>query len=152
MYPDWALQVLSLVGVAWFAVLTFVILRQGHFLKSLFPKTERGDIRKKFEEVIGVILEFDKKILDINKRLGFLEEDGLKHIQKVNLIRYNPYGDTGGDQSFTVCFLDKEGSGFVITSLHTRSATRVFAKPVMRGKSDKYKFSKEEQEAISAVL
>lgn len=152
MYPDWVLQVLGLAGVAWFVVLTFVVLRQGQFLKSLFPKTARADIRKKFEEVIGITSEFDKRISDINKRLGFLEEDGLKHIQKVNLVRYNPYQDTGGDQSFSVVFLDKENSGFVITSLHTRSSTRVFAKPVMKGKSVKYQFSKEEEEAVSAVL
>ncbi len=152
MYPDWALQVLGLAGVVWFAVLTFVVLRQGQFLKLLFPKSESRDIRRKFEEVIGITSEFDKRIADINKRLGFLEEDGLKHIQKVNLVRYNPYQDTGGDQSFSVAFLDKENSGFVITSLHTRSGTRVFAKPVMKGKSGKYKFSKEEQEAVSVVL
>ncbi len=152
MYPDWAWQVLTLIGGVWFLVLTFLVLRQGRFLKSLFPKSKSRDIRKKFEEVLDSTLEFDKKILDINKKLVFLQEDGLKHIQRVNLIRYNPYGDTGGDQSFTVCFLDKDGSGFVITSLHTRLGTRVFAKPVRKGKSVKYEFSKEEQEVISTVL
>lgn len=152
MYPDWVWQVLVFGTGIWFLCLTFLILRQGQFLKSLFPKSEGRDIRKKFEDVVNSTLEFDKKILDIGKRLDLMKEDSLKHIQKVNLIRYNPYEDTGGDQSFTACFLDKFGTGFVITSLHTRSGTRVFAKLVVRGEGLKHQLSKEEQEAITAVI
>lgn len=152
MYPDLGWQLLAFVEVIWILVLSFVVLRQGGFLKSLFPKSDTRDIRKKFEEVVLVTSQFDKKILDIGKRLDLIEEDSLKHIQKVNLVRYNPYEDTGGDQSFTACFLDKNGTGFVITSLHTRSGTRVFAKPVVKGKGTKYQLSKEEQEVVTAVI
>ena len=90
--------------------------------------------------------------MEVINKLGLLKENSLRHIQKVELVRYNPYQDTGGDQSFTVCLLDKENDGFLITSLHTRSGTRVFAKPVVKGKSSKYQFSKEEEEVISSIL
>lgn len=148
MYPDLGWQVLSLVGFVWFLVLTIMVLRQGQFLKSLFPKSASRDIRKKFEEIVNTISEFDKKIMDIGDRVNFIEENDLRHVQKVRLLRYNPYEDTGGDQSFSVVFLDKEITGLVITSLHTRSGTRVFAKPVIKGKCGKYQFSKEEQNVI----
>lgn len=152
MYSDLGWQILALVVIIWIGLLTVLILQQSRFLKLLFPKEGTRGIRKKFEEVIGATAEFEKKILEVKKRLDFLEEDGLRHVQRVKLIRYNPYEDTGGDQSFSVCFLDQEGSGFVITSLHTRSGTRVFAKPVSHGKSTKYEFSKEEQEVVNLAI
>ena len=147
MYPDLGWQILAVAEVVWILVLSFVVLRQEGFLKSLFPKSGTRDIRKKFEEVVEVISQFEKKFLDVGKRLDFIEEDSLRHIQKVN-----PYEDTGGDQSFTACFLDKFGTGFVITSLHTRSGTRVFAKPVVKGKGTKHQLSKEEHEVVAKVL
>lgn len=152
MYPVWVWQVLALAGIIWLLGLTFLSLRQERFLRSLFPKSGTRDIRKKFEEVAGSVAQLDGKLLDIIKRLDLIEKEDLKHIQKVKLIRYNPYEDTGGDQSFTVSLLDKEGSGFVITSLHTRSGTRVFAKPVHKGGGGKYQFSKEEQEVIKQAV
>ena len=48
--------------------------------------------------------------------------------------------------------LDKEGDGFVLTSLHARAGTRVFAKPIKQGLSDVYQLSKEEQETIEEAM
>ena len=76
----------------------------------------------------------------------------MQHIQKVELLRFNPYDDTGGNISFTVCLLDDKGSGVVITSLHARSGTRVFAKEVTLGKSSQYELSKEEELVIKKAM
>ena len=62
-------------------------------------------------------------------------------------MRFNPFSDTGGDQSFSIALLDGAGDGLVISSLFGRSETRVFAKPVQGGQS-KYTLTDEEQEAI----
>ncbi|HZZ98746.1 MAG TPA: DUF4446 family protein, partial [Candidatus Saccharimonadia bacterium] len=66
--------------------------------------------------------------------------------------RYNPFGDTGGNQSFALSLLDAEGNGFVVTSLHSREHTRVYAKEVRGGSRGKNEYSKEEQEAIALAL
>ncbi len=87
---------------------------------------------------------------------GFLRlksDAGLqKAIQRVSLIRYNPYQDTGGDQSFSIALLDQKGDGVVLTSLHSRSGTRVFAKQVLMGKEEKTQFSEEERKVIEEAL
>jgi hypothetical protein len=70
----------------------------------------------------------------------------------VELLRYNPYEDTGGDQSFSLALLDNDGNGVVVTSLHSRSGTRVFSKPVILGKASQFQFSKEEDEVIKKAL
>lgn len=134
MYPDWVDLVALGLLTLWLGILSFVIWQQGNFLKLLFPRSGEGDIRKKLDEIA--------RIVDKNN----------KHIQRVYLSRYNPYDETGGDQSFSVAFLDNEGTGIVVTSLHARSGTRVFAKPVIKGKSSKYQLSKEEELVIKKAL
>jgi hypothetical protein len=54
-------------------------------------------------------------------------------VQHVGLVRYNPFQDTGGDQSFALALLDKQGDGVVISSLHSRTMTRFYAKPIKAG-------------------
>lgn len=68
-------------------------------------------------------------------------------IQRVGVVRYNPFEDTGSNQSFVLAMLDARGDGFVLSSLHSRQATRMFLKPVSGGKPDSA-FSDEEAEAI----
>ena len=71
--------------------------------------------------------------------------------QKISVVRFNPFGDTGGDQSFTLAVLDAHNSGYVITSIHGREGTRVYIKPVDYGKS-KYALSAEEKQALQQAI
>lgn len=154
MYSDWSVLVGFTMAVIfiWVGILSFLIWKQNIFLKSLFPKSGERDIRRKFEEVLGQIEDFGQDLENVRNESSIVKKLGLSHIQRVELLRYNPYDDTGGDQSFTICLLNDLGSGVVVTSLHARSGTRVFAKPVLQGKADKYQFSKEEEEIVRKTL
>lgn len=88
-----------------------------------------------------------KGFAEINKRLKFLEEDGKDHIQKVGLVRFNPFKELGGDHSFSLAILDNKESGIILTSLHTRDRTRVYMKEIKNGKSE-YELSAEELKAL----
>jgi len=87
----------------------------------------------------------------LEERIRDLEKDGTFHIQKVGLIRFNPFRETGGDQSFSLALLDANESGFVLTCLHTRERTRIYVKPVKKGQSE-YQLSNEERKTISAAV
>ena len=87
----------------------------------------------------------------LNKLHTELEATTQRSIQKVGVIRYNPFSDAGGDQSFAIALLDAEGNGLVVSSLHSRTETRVFAKPVRAGRST-YSLSDEEQQAVKKAL
>ena len=80
-----------------------------------------------------------------------LERTGQHAVQRTGVVRFNPFTDTGGDQSFAIALLDALGNGLVISSLHGRADTRVFAKPVRGGRS-KHQLSTEEEEAIRQAL
>ena len=70
-----------------------------------------------------------------------------RSLQKVGVVRFNPFQDSGGDQSFAIAMLDQRGSGVVVSSLHGRAETRIFAKQVINGRST-HSLSDEEQQAI----
>lgn len=149
MYSVWAVAVIFFI---WLGILSFFVWRQRNFLQSLFPKSGERDIRKKFEELLEEIGNFRKDLGVIEQKLLRFEDESLTHIQRVKLLRFNPYQETGGDQSFSIALLDEAGNGFVLTSLHARSGTRVFAKPVQGGKGIKYKLSSEEEEVLRKAL
>lgn len=71
---------------------------------------------------------------------------------KMNLVRFNPFEEVGGDQSFILCLLDNTNSGVIITSLHNRSFTRVYAKTIKTGESDNSALSKEESRCLIKTI
>jgi hypothetical protein len=70
-------------------------------------------------------------------------------MRSASTIRFNPFqgGEVGSNQSFSSVFADEEGNGVVITSMHTRERTNVFAKPLKTWKSE-YELTQEEKEVI----
>src|SRR5213594_1208614 len=92
-----------------------------------------------------------ERVEALNRLHHELEALSQQSIQKVGVIRFNPFADTGGDQSFAVALLDAEGNGVVVSSLHSRTDTRIFAKQVQGGRS-KHALSDEEQDAIRKAL
>ncbi len=87
----------------------------------------------------------------LRKTVSGLEAPVARSVQYIGVVRYNPFGDTGGDQSFAVALLDQRGDGVVISSLHGRTVTRFYAKPVKEGASQ-LTLSDEEVQAIQQAL
>lgn len=118
------------------AIAVFFIVRIEIRLKKLF----RGSKAETLEALIRDIVE---RVQVLNERAGVHASD-LKtletRLQKqghgVKLVRFNPFGDVGGNHSFAVGIVNEEGDGVVFSSLYSRDRMSVFAKPVIAGKSD----------------
>lgn len=78
-----------------------------------------------------------------------IQKEGFLHIQKIGLVRFNPFKDTGGDQSFILSLTDGNDTGVIISGLYSRSGTRWYAKKVVKGKSLDHELSEEEIKALS---
>jgi hypothetical protein len=83
----------------------------------------------------------------VDARLDALEARSRVAVQHVGLVRFNPFSDTGGDQSFALALLDGDANGIVLSSLHSRLATRVYVKQVFGGRIE-VGLSNEEAEAL----
>ena len=69
-------------------------------------------------------------------RLRLIEGDARHMVQRVGIVRFNPFEETGGNQSFALALLDADGDGWVLSSLHARSGTRVYAKAIAGGRAE----------------
>jgi len=141
MYPGdgSTLWVLATVSIIWLFVLSFFVWKSNLFLKRLFPERQE-DFKGELEEVLRV-----------SERLESFRKKNLDNIQKIYLKRYNPYHDTGGDQSFSLVLLDGKLNGTILTSLHSRSGTRIYAKVIKKGESE-LDLSKEEKEVLKKAI
>ncbi len=69
-------------------------------------------------------------------------------MQKVGLVRFNPFDDGGGNFSFSLALLDLHETGVVITSMHGRQQNRIYTKTIQNGRSE-IQLTDEEQQAIT---
>jgi len=99
------------------------------------------------DQAIEYINKLEENIVLFREELNKEKEKNNLALRKMGLIRYNPFKESGGDQSFSLALLEENDNGFVLTSIYTNEGVRVFLKPVLRGDS-KYQLSEEEQEAI----
>lgn len=90
-----------------------------------------------------------KDVATLFKQYDTIEKEGKLHIQKIGLLRFNPFKDTGGDQSFILALVDGNNTGVVISGLYSRSGTRWYAKKVKSGKGMEHELSEDEQKALS---
>lgn len=115
----------------------------------------RGEEGSDLEGVLGAHLEkvytIGREVERLGARTGALEVSGLRAFQRVGLVRFNPFEDTGGNQSFALALLDANGAGVVVSSLHARTLTRVYGKAVVGGRAETA-LSDEESEALRQAL
>jgi hypothetical protein len=146
-----ALVVAVVVLGVWVALLQRSEARLRRRLRRVLPEGESGGIDEILDRQLKRLDGLGERVDALNKLHHELDALSQRTIQKVAVIRYNPFSDTGGDQSFAIALLDSLGNGVVLSSLHSRTDTRVFAKPVQSGRS-KFQLSDEEQDAIKKAL
>jgi hypothetical protein len=92
-----------------------------------------------------------QRMADIEALQATIEARSQRSLQHIGMVRFNPFEDTGSDQSFAIALLDDRRDGVVISSLHGRANTRLFAKPVSGGDSA-HNLSEEESQAIRVAI
>ena len=142
------LLVCILVIFAWLGVLSGLVIRT----VSHYNRLTKGITKVGLTEALGAILRtlhvVRGKTETLERLTKALEEDSGLHIQKVGIVRFNPFADTGGAQSFVIALLDKKNNGLVMTSLYARTGNRWYIKEVVAGKGKALALSKEEEAAI----
>lgn len=139
-------------------LLLLLVLLQARRIRSLRGRLDRltrgadganldAVLDAHLDKVFAVARELD----DLAARSATVEAAGRRAIQRVGLVRFNPFEDTGGNQSFALALTDSAGSGLIVSSLHSRTGTRIYAKPITAGRSDGA-LSEEEQAALRMAL
>jgi hypothetical protein len=138
------------IGVifVWITILTVVVIQMTSHYNKLTMGITSGTLKEVLAELIGKYDKTGKDIGSIYKTIDLLSKDGELHLQRLGIIRFNPFSDTGGSQSFTIAILDGKDNGIVMTSLYARTGNRWYIKHIKLGASEDVELSKEEQSAI----
>jgi hypothetical protein len=144
--------VVLLLALAWFTLglmrrLRALELHYGRLIDGADAGTQEGGLRGVLDGHMSELRSAICEIRELDSRTARLEQDSSKYLQYIDVRRYNPFRETGGDQSFVLTLTDANGNGTIITSMHSRDVTRVYAKPITSWLSQ-YALSDEEMESV----
>ncbi len=146
-----ALGLLVLLLIAVLAVQSVRLRRATSTYRALVSGDQGGSLQDLLDGHIGRVEEVSASLKELIRLVEYLEQRSRGSLQHIGLVRFNPFDDTGSDQSFAIALLDDRRDGIVISSLHGRANTRVFAKPVENGASH-HTLSEEEAKAIRIAV
>jgi len=147
MIPNLTL-VIAGVFFVWLLVLTIFFWQMFSHYSRLAKGANNKNLKSILEDILSKIDLHNKDIESIKKYCDNLERDGLLHVQKIGLHRFNPFKDTGGDQSFVLSLVDASDTGIIISALYSRSGTRWYAKRVVNGKGADHELTDEEKKVL----
>ena len=140
--------ILVLLVITMMAKLSSLNKRYKKFLEKL---GNGNNIEEDLETYMYRIEKVEKQNAEIANYVKTLDEDLTRCIQKVGIVRYNAFKDTGSDLSFTLALLDEHNDGVVLNGIYSREMSNIYAKPVENGKSS-YTLSEEEKSAIDKAV
>jgi len=127
--------------------MAFFIWKTGKRITQFFNGKDGKSIEKVLEYEMRKLKKTEEDIKKLVDNIKWIEGITRKSIHRVGVVRFNPFRDIGGDQSFSIALLDYGDNGVVVSSLHGAEGTRIYAKPISKNKS-KYQLTKEEEEAL----
>ena len=146
------LSVITIVLLVGFLVVLISNIKLNNRYKNFMKKLGNGkNLEEDLENFMYKVDRVEKQNAEITNFCKNLDEDISKCIQKVGIVRYSAFKDTGSDLSFAVALLDEKNNGVVFNGIYSREMSNIYAKPVENGNS-KYTLSNEEVEAIDKAI
>lgn len=135
-----------------FIILLVNNVKMNNKYKKFMKKLGDGkNIEEDLENFMYKVDRVEKQNAEIMNFCKILDEDMAKCIQKIGIVRYSAFKDTGSDLSFAVALLDENNDGVVFNGIYSREMSNIYAKPVEKGNS-KYTLSNEELQAIDRAI
>ena len=146
------LSIISILLLIGFIVMILRLNKINKRYKQFLDKLGNGqNIEEDLENYMYRVERVEKQNAEISNYVKNLDQDLTKCIQKVGIVRYNAFKDTGSDLSFTLALLDEKNNGVVLNGIYSREMSNIYAKPVENGKST-YTISEEEGLAIKKAM
>lgn len=136
-------------------ICVIVLVAQQMKMRRKYAEMMKGKDVSDFESVVIRIQEELKQLKtneqEQEKRIDAIREQ-MKYMKaNVGMIRYNAFDQRGNDLSFSLAILDEQMNGVVLTGLHNREESYIYAKPLEKGQS-KYALSPEEKSVIDQAV
>lgn len=109
------------------------------------------DISEDLNKYMDRIIDLESGLSETNIHCRQLDKRLQGCIQKVGIVRFSAYKDSGKDLSFAVALLDEKNNGVVFNGLYSREMSSTYAKPIVDGKCT-YSMTPEENQAILRAM
>lgn len=140
--------IIAFIIIVWMSLLTvFFWSLSGHY-NNLVKTSNKKTLQATLDTLLEELATSKKDIEMLKATCDTIIQEGRLHIQKIGLLRFNPFKDTGGDQSFILALVNGDDSGVVISGLYSRSGTRWYAKKIVKGIGVEHELSEEEKKAV----
>jgi len=139
------------------AVLVYCVIlhiRLGSLKKKydFFMQGENGaSLERKLSVEVSEIRDAAKGLETMMTEQAAIRNIQSNTIQKIGFIKYNAFENIGNDLSFALTLLDGNNNGICISSIYGRNESRIFSKPIVKGKS-LVSLSQEELESLNEAL
>lgn len=114
------------------------------FISGNHLDTLLQEINQKQAQQQLILKKLDTKLSNVELKLR-------AGVDRAELLRFQAFDNTGSDLSFAFALLNQEGNGVVLSSIHNRDESRVYAKPIKEGVST-YSLTGEEKEVIARAM
>jgi hypothetical protein len=137
------------------------------FVRTIILSGKLKRLRRSYLQFMSQsgVEDMEQVVISIKERLASQEQEISKLQQSVNSMgqmlkmkkgnvsihRYNAFGERGNDLSFSLAIVNDQEDGMVLSGLHSREQTFIYAKPVKQGESP-YPLTPEEKQAINQAL
>lgn len=145
------LALFSIVLLAWLAFLEYRYRNTVSHIRAMMAGRQGESLETVLLDYLGRVNHVAQGMQAHEDRLLSLEEARPFLVQHTAVVRFNPFGDKGSDQSFAIALLDDHTDGFVLSCLHARTDIKVYAKPIRGGQST-YTLIPEEKDAIARAM
>src|SRR3989338_6294958 len=142
------MNVLFIIFGIWIAALTLWCYRLYRHYNRLTAGVSKVGLERTLERILTNVSKVKESQVLLETYTKELGKEAKAHIQRIGIVRFNPFSDTGGSQSFTIALLDDRECGIVMTSLYGRAGNRWYVKEIIDGRGVSMELSKEELAAI----
>ena len=128
------------------------MLRKFNTLKTIFFKGSAGqDLERIIESLYQQQLNMNDVQTATEQHIEKLYQQAALAVQKIGVVRFNPFNDGGGNFSFSVALLNDHNTGVIITSMYGRQQNRIYTKRLEKGASES-PLTEEEQQAVAQAI
>ena len=128
--------ILSILALLTGAYSVWQIVSLNKIRKTFFAGTQALNLESVILKLEAELKTGREQQIVLENALSELRQQFTFAVQKVGLVRFNPFQDGGGNFSFSLAILDEHNTGIVLTSMHGRQQNRIYTKKIDEGKSD----------------
>lgn len=160
MLLDFIKSDIFIIIVAGINILLFILFISNNIKLSkinkkynlFMKKLGRGEnVEEMLKKYINKVEEVDSKNQEVAKYCNKIDQDMTKCIQKIGMVRYSAFKDTGSDLSFALALLDESNDGVILNGIYSRDMSNIYAKQIKNGEAVN-KLSEEETKALEIAI